>query len=574
MDFLSKKKSYFFDFDEKEGKFLNKIFLYMDETPVKETNLKSFVDFIKTDKNIIKSTEKKLNKFIEKYNFSKIVESFIDIFTKGFTESAQKESAHKYSLQPLKKKKQKIFQEVFREAAPLQPLKKKEKYQVYKGGSEAEIKELGSTFGFLIFLAIILKVLIYMSENSTDFHDMYRIFFKDIVDYSFEKLMFLYYRFRYLILKERIDIETLEIIALPGIEKGIESKELNDNDLFRWAESAEPIPENKERQLRQNHNSLLEQYNRSKDYRIYSRLTQREQNLLLEQINRIENELASLLQPPVVVEKLKIIYSGDARSLLDMYYDDSNDIAAHPVPATDETKNIFKFILRYCLGFINRIPYDDDEYNDDDDVVVGQTNRIAFRNRIPQIVDQRPNINRILDDDEYNDDNVVVDGQSNRVDIRNIIPHGNQIVNQSRLHDIHNYQYQNENEIQPSAPPLPYWEDERSSVLQRVTPPPPPPPVLPRVPTTSIVIPSAPPLPYWEDERSSVLQRVTPPPPPVLPTTPIVRSSTPPSTYKYAKGGRSRRRRRRSEKGSRRRGRGGGTGRRKKKRSNTCKIKS
>jgi len=534
MDFLSKKKSYFFDFDEKEGKFLNKIFLYMDETPVKETNLKSFVDFIKTDKNIIKSTEKKLNKFIEKYNFSKIVESFIDIFTKGFTESAQKESAHKYSLQPLKKKKQKIFQEVFREAAPLQPLKKKEKYQVYKGGSEAEIKELGSTFGFLIFLAIILKVLIYMSENSTDFHDMYRIFFKDIVDYSFEKLMFLYYRFRYLILKERIDIETLEIIALPGIEKGIESKELNDNDLFRWAESAEPIPENKERQLRQNHNSLLEQYNRSKDYRIYSRLTQREQNLLLEQINRIENELASLLQPPVVVEKLKIIYSGDARSLLDMYYDDSNDIAAHPVPATDETKNIFKFILRYCLGFINRIPYDDDEYNDDDDVVVGQTNRIAFRNRIPQIVDQRPNINRILDDDEYNDDNVVVDGQSNRVDIRNIIPHGNQIVNQSRLHDIHNYQYQNENEIQPSAPPLP----------------------------------------YWEDERSSVLQRVTPPPPPVLPTTPIVRSSTPPSTYKYAKGGRSRRRRRRSEKGSRRRGRGGGTGRRKKKRSNTCKIKS
>jgi hypothetical protein len=549
MDFLLKSKSYFFDFDEKEREFLNKIFLYMDEIPVKETNLKSFVDFIKTDKNIIKSTEKKLNKFIEKYNFSKIVESFIDIFTKGFTESAQKESAqkesaHKYSLQPLKKKKQKIFQEVFTEAAPLQPLKKKEKYQVYKGGSEAEIKELGSTFGFLIFSAIILKVLIYMSENSTDLHDMYRIFFKDIVDYSFEKLMFLYYRFRYLILKERIDIETLEIIGLPGIEKGIESKELNDNDLFRWAESAEPIPENKERQLRQNHNSLLAQYNRSQDYRIYSRLTQRERNLLLEQINRIENELASLLQPPVVVENFKIIYSGDARSLLDMYYDDSNDIAAHPVPATDETKNIFKFILRYCLGFINRIPYDDDEYNDDDDVVVGQTNRIAFRNRIPQIVDQRPNINRILDDDEYNDDNVVVDGQSNRVDIRNIIPHGNQIVNQSRLHDIHNYQYQNE--IQPSAPPLHYWEDERYSVLQRVTPPP-------------------------------VLQRVTPPP--VLqrvPTTPIVRSSTPPSTYKYAKGGRSRRRRRRSEKGSRRRGRGGGrgTGRRKKKRSNTYKIKS
>jgi len=308
--------------------------------------------------------------------------------------------------------------------------------------------------------------------------------------------------------------------------------------------------------------------------------------------------LKDLLQPPVVVEKFKTIFSGDARSLLDMYYDDSNDIAAQPVPATDETKNEFKFILRYCLGFINRIPYDDDEYNDDDDVVVdGQTNRVSIRNRIPQIVDQRPVfmnripfrnenmmindeynddesnlvpirnrkhsgnqivnqrptvVNRILDDDEYNDDdNVVVDGQSNRVDIRNIIPHGNQIVNQSRLHDIHNYQYQNENEILPSAPPLPYWEyedeDERPSVLQRV-------------PTTPIVIPST-------------------PPPPVLPRVPRTRIEIPSTSsphYKYAKGGRSRRRRRRSEKGSRRRGRvgGRGTGRRKKKRSNTYKIKS
>jgi hypothetical protein len=402
MDFLLKSKSYFFNFDEQEEEFLNKIFLYMDKTPVEKTNFKSFVYFIKTDINIIKSTEEKLNKFIEKYNFSKIVESFIDIFTKGFTESAQKESAqkesaHKYSLQPLKKK---------------------EKYQVYKGGSEALSKLSRSTippnvsFVWLIFLAIMLIVLFIMLElehsgrrkHSGRRNDMYHedyVDYSDYVDYFFEKLMFLYYRFRYLILKKRIDIETLEIIGLPGIE----ATQYNEfyvfyDDLPR----AELIPIDREEQLRRNRNILLAEYDRSQHYIIYSRLTRRERNQLLEQINRIDNELASLLQPHFVLENVQNLARRDVRSLPNVYYDARNDIVADPVPATDETKNIFKFILRYCLGFINRIPYDYDDY---DDMIIlndGQSNSVPIRNIIPsnnQIVDQRPIfINRIPSDSQ------------------------------------------------------------------------------------------------------------------------------------------------------------------------------
>jgi hypothetical protein len=342
-------------FDEKEGEFLNKIFLYMDETPAKEINLKSFENFLKTDENIIKRTKEKLNTIIQKYNLVGIQKIFQEEFIplKNSNETSVDDSNN---LQPTIFKNNLLKSVLTKEQMPVP----NEEITVYNGGSAATTGKggaalaklllqninshgiiLGSTITFIefIFIMIFVRVFIFLLDGFHEGNLTESI--RNILNISFQKLITFYYRLRFLILNETIVIENYrEIIDLPYSEI---------THFPADTQNAVLIHENREGQLKQRLDSLLAQYNSSQDYRIYSNLSYAEKNKLLRTINQIENELADLLQPAELVYMEELPNT----SVTNGNFDARNDIVAVPVQATNGTKNIFKFFLRFCLIHYN-----------------------------------------------------------------------------------------------------------------------------------------------------------------------------------------------------------------------------
>ena len=345
MDFLSnsksKSKSYF---DKDESDFINKIFSYMDEIEPDKINIDSLKTF--SDKNTIKNTKEKLDQIIEKYNLGKIIKKFEKEFV-----------PLKISNVTQTKINSKITTK-----SPNKNYTVKSKMNLVKGGSAATSGKggaalaklllqninshgiiLGSTITFVefIFIMIFARVFIFLLDGFQDGNLTDSI--RDILNNSFQKLIRFYYRLRFLILNETIVIDNYrEIITLPYSE------------ITRFpsdTQNAVLIPENREGQLKQRLDNLLAEYNSSQDYRIYSNLSHLEQNYLIRTINQVENELADLLQPAELIP----IENVSNENVINDIFVAPNDIVAYPVvstqviEATDETKNIFKFFLRFCL---------------------------------------------------------------------------------------------------------------------------------------------------------------------------------------------------------------------------------
>jgi hypothetical protein len=314
----------------------------MDEIEPDKINIDSLKTF--SDKNTIESTKKKLDQIIEKYNLGTILKifekEFIPLEISNVTQSKinSKISANSHNKNYTVKSKYN---------SKMKSVKGGSVGTTAKGGA-ALAKRLihninshgvivGSTMTFVefIFIMMFARVFLFLLD---EYHDgTLRDSIRDILNNSFQKLIAFYYRLRFLILNETIVIENYrEIITLPYSEI---------TDFSGHAQNAVLIPENREGQLKQLLDSLLAQYNRSQDYRIYSNLSNAEKNELLRTINQIENELADLLQPTELIP----IENVSNENVSNDNFDARNDIVADPILVTDETKNIFKFFLRFCL---------------------------------------------------------------------------------------------------------------------------------------------------------------------------------------------------------------------------------
>jgi hypothetical protein len=316
----------------------------MDEIEPDKINIDSLKTF--SDKNTIKNTKEKLDQIIEKYNLGKIIKKFEKEFV-----------PLKISNVTQTKINSKITTK-----SPNKNYTVKSKMNLVKGGSAATSGKggaalaklllqninshgiiLGSTITFVefIFIMIFARVFIFLLDGFQDGNLTDSI--RDILNNSFQKLIRFYYRLRFLILNETIVIDNYrEIITLPYSE------------ITRFpsdTQNAVLIPENREGQLKQRLDNLLAEYNSSQDYRIYSNLSHLEQNYLIRTINQVENELADLLQPAELIP----IENVSNENVINDIFVAPNDIVAYPVvstqviEATDETKNIFKFFLRFCL---------------------------------------------------------------------------------------------------------------------------------------------------------------------------------------------------------------------------------
>jgi hypothetical protein len=344
MDFLSKSKSKTY-FDKDESDFINKIFSYMDEIEPDKINIDSLKTF--SDKNTIKNTKKKLDQIIEKYNLGKILKKFEKEFIPLEISNVTQTKINSKMKNPTKKNSIK---------SKMKSIKGGSAATTGKGGAALaklllqNIKShgiiLGSTITFIefIFIIIFVRVFIFLSDGYRDGNLTDSI--RDILNNSFQKLITFYYRLRFLILNETIVIENYrEIIDLPYSEI---------THFPADTQNAVLIDENRESQLKQRLDSLLAQYNSSQDYRIYSNLSNSEQNHLITTINQIENELADLLQPTELVYMEEVPNT----SVTNGNFGSRNDIVAVPVQATtvqatNETKNLFKFFLRFCLIHYN-----------------------------------------------------------------------------------------------------------------------------------------------------------------------------------------------------------------------------
>ena len=356
MNFLSNSNSKPY-FGDNESKFINDIFSYMDEIEPDKINidsLKTFSDKINIDslktfsyKNTIKSTKEKLDKIIEKYKLGKILK----IFEKEFIPS---EISNVTQTDDSKMMKNFTSYKNSIKTKMNEIIKSGSAGTTGKGGkalAKLVIQNinshgiiLGSTISFveIILIIILSRIIMFLLDGFQDGNLTEST--RDFLNNSFQKLITFYYRLRFLILNETIVVENYrEIIALPYSE----ITPVSDN-----TQNAVLIPGNREGELKQRLDNLLAQYNTSQDYRIYSNLSVEEQNNLIRTINQIENELADLLQPA------EFIYLEEVPNTLvtNDNFDARNDIVAHPIQVTDETKkkNVFKFFLRFCLiGYNN-----------------------------------------------------------------------------------------------------------------------------------------------------------------------------------------------------------------------------
>ena len=363
MEFLSKSESKTY-FNENEKNFLGEIFSFLDENDPDKINIDSLKIIRTTDKNTIESTKEKLDTIIKKYNLGKIVELFKNYFIPSEISNELSTTFKNDSFNNNIKNSEIILKPFYSStklsamtsnyAPPESPLK----IRGYKGGHDRggkiivkllfeNINSHGIISGTMItfvelILIIILSIKFIDLLNSIiadgTLMNSFRIINKKIVNF--------YYRLRFLILNETIVVENYrEIIALPnGINRTL-TNDINRTTFSGNTQNAVLIPRNIEDLLNQRLNNLLVQYNRSEDYRIYSNLTLEEQNNLIIEINQIENELADLLQPAELIP----IENVSNENVSNDNFDARNDIVAAPVSATDETKDIFKFFLRFCL---------------------------------------------------------------------------------------------------------------------------------------------------------------------------------------------------------------------------------
>lgn len=336
MDFLSKSKTYF---DKNEKDFFDKIFSYMDEIEPDKINIDSLKTF--SDKNTLENITKineKLDKIIEKYNLGKILKNFEKEFIP--LEISNVTQTNVYSKMKNPTKKNSIEYEMKRvkggsAASSGRGAKVLVKLIFENIKSHGIIKGSIITFVEIIIIIFLSKIFMFLLTGFIEENLMEST--RDILNKSLQKIITFYYRLRFLILNEKILVDNYrEIITLPYSEI---------IPFSGYDQNAVLIPETREAQLKQHLDNLLAQYNTSQDYRIYSNLSVQEQSDLLRRINQIENELVDLLQPAELI----LIQNVPNENVFNNNFDARNDIVAQPIQMTDETKNVFKFFLRFCL---------------------------------------------------------------------------------------------------------------------------------------------------------------------------------------------------------------------------------
>jgi hypothetical protein len=363
MDFLLKSKPYFdkdeklyFDndepyFDNDEIIYIYDFFLFMDEIDPNKIN----IDLLVTKKNKInetrKSFEQKLDKMIAKYNLGEITGKILDkIINQNFNVETKSKSKSKSKSKKLVK------------GGSAGAIGRGGAVGAGRGGAELVrrlifninshgiIKGSAITFVEIILIYLFVKLFFYILDKHAHTLRHHGHTLRYNFSLCIQKIKAFYYHLRFLILDETTHIdEYREIINIP------------DNDVLLYdysVQHAESVPNNRDVRLRQYLNHLLEEYNRSQEYRIYSSLSIDDQKVLIREINNSENELLNLSDP------IELTYMENVPNIF-VSNDNFNDryAIANPVIQPnnmnegnnrfDMLKNLFKNLLKFCFQSFN-----------------------------------------------------------------------------------------------------------------------------------------------------------------------------------------------------------------------------